>query len=155
MWIVIGVAIGLAVAGIVAAVVVSGRRARARRDLRRDFGPEYDRAVADSPTRRDAEAELLERKQRRDLLDIRPLEPDAAVRYEREWHEIQARFVDDPETAVGDGDRLVQQVMGDRGYPVSDFDARADLVSVDHPQVVENYRIAHRISLAHAQGDAD
>jgi len=26
-----------------------------------------------------------------------------------------------------------------------DFDARADLVSVDHPDVVENYRVAHGI----------
>jgi hypothetical protein len=34
-----------------------------------------------------------------------------------------------------------------RGYPVSDFDQRAADISVDHPQVVENYRSAHEIAL--------
>ena len=35
--------------------------------------------------------------------------------------------------------------MEARGYPTRDFDAQADLVSVDHPDVVENYRAAHGI----------
>jgi hypothetical protein len=35
--------------------------------------------------------------------------------------------------------------METRGYPMGDFDAQADLVSVDHPEVVENYRFAHGI----------
>jgi hypothetical protein len=42
-------------------------------------------------------------------------------------------------------DRLVYIVMDARGYPMGDFDTQAGLVSVDHPQVVENYRIAHGI----------
>src|SRR6266516_2629661 len=42
-------------------------------------------------------------------------------------------------------DRLVYSVMETRGYPMGDFDAQADLVSVDHPDVVENYRFAHGI----------
>jgi hypothetical protein len=29
--------------------------------------------------------------------------------------------VDDPGTAVADADRLIQQVMRERGYPVDDF----------------------------------
>ena len=33
--------------------------------------------------------------------------------------------------------------MRDRGYPVDDFEQRADLVSVDHPDVVHHYRAAH------------
>lgn len=47
--------------------------------------------------------------------------------------------------AVLAGDRLVYRVMKERGYPVGDFDAQADLVSVDHPEVVENYRFAHGV----------
>jgi len=44
--------------------------------------------------------------------------------------------------------------MRDRGYPMDDFDQRAADVSVDHPQVVENYRAANAISHRHAQGQA-
>ena len=40
------------------------------------------------------------------------------------------------------------EVMRERGYPVEDFDQRAADISVDHPDVVENYRAAHRIHLA-------
>ncbi len=35
--------------------------------------------------------------------------------------------------------------MEARGYPMKDFDAQADLVSVDHPDTVENYRFAHAV----------
>jgi hypothetical protein len=35
--------------------------------------------------------------------------------------------------------------MAERGYPMGDFAAQADLISVDHPDVVENFRIAHAI----------
>lgn len=31
------------------------------------------------------------------------------------------------------------------GYPVEDFESQADLVSVDHPEVADNYRVAHGI----------
>jgi hypothetical protein len=37
--------------------------------------------------------------------------------------------------------------MKARGYPVSDFDQRVADVSVDHPVVVENYRVAHGIAV--------
>jgi hypothetical protein len=46
----------------------------------------------------------------------------------------------------------VAQVMRDRGYPVDDFEQRATDVSVDHPQVAENYRAAHAIYQANEQG---
>jgi hypothetical protein len=37
---------------------------------------------------------------------------------------------------------------------MDDFDGRADLISVDHPTVVENYRKAHTTFLAYDAGDA-
>jgi len=37
-------------------------------------------------------------------------------------------------------------VMRDRGYPVDDFEQRASDLSVDYPEVVENYRSAHTIA---------
>jgi hypothetical protein len=43
--------------------------------------------------------------------------------------------------------------MAERGYPVEDFEQRAADVSVDHPQVVENYRRGHRLAEDSANGD--
>jgi hypothetical protein len=45
--------------------------------------------------------------------------------------------------------------MEARGYPVGDFEQRAADVSVDHPQVVEEYRAADAIAERHARGQAD
>jgi hypothetical protein len=39
-------------------------------------------------------------------------------------------------------------VMRHRGYPVDNFDQRAADSSVDHPQIVENYRAAHGIHMS-------
>jgi hypothetical protein len=69
------------------------------------------------------------------------------------WRIVQAEFVDDPRTAVARADSLIQSVMAERGYPVEDFEQRAADVSVDHPQVVENYRQGHRLAQASADGD--
>ena len=68
------------------------------------------------------------------------------------WQGTQAEFVDDPAVGDPDADRLIQNVMRDRGYPVEDFEDRAALVSVDHPQVVERYRRAHAIAVANTDG---
>lgn len=149
-WIVIVVAAVL----IVGAIVWSATRARRRRDLQERFGSEYDRTVADAPSRREAESELSEREKRRDELDIRPLDQSSRDRYASQWQNTQAAFVDDPETAVGDADRLIQQVMRERGYPVDDFEQRANDLSVDHPEVISNYRAAHGISIANERGNA-
>ena len=56
--------------------------------------------------------------------------------------------MDNPASAVGVADRLVNQVMRERGYPVDDFAQRAADISVDHPEIVDNYRAAHGIHLA-------
>jgi hypothetical protein len=125
-----------------------------RRRLRDTFGPEYERVLSGASSRREAESELDDRRKRREELDIRPLPSDAAGRYIHEWEGIQVRFVDDPVGATRDADRLVQQVMSDRGYPVDDFAAQADLISVDHPTVVENYREAHTTAQAYDRGEA-
>ena len=56
--------------------------------------------------------------------------------------------------AVADADDLLTQVMRERGYPVEDFESKSRLVSVDHPDVVENYRKGHGIYLKTVQGSA-
>jgi hypothetical protein len=145
------IAVGVVV--LVAIVVWQATRARRTHALRGRFGPEYDRTVEGSDSRRDAERELAERADRRDELDIEPLPPGARERYVGRWEQVQVLFVDDPEGAVRDADMLIQSVMSDRGYPMNDFEQRAADISVDHPDVVENYREGHRLTRASAMGD--
>ncbi len=138
VWILIVIAAVVVIALI--AMAVRQRRATA---LRQRFGPEYDRAVEGREDRRAAEAELRDREKQRARLDIKPLPEGTRARFAQEWQDVQERFVDQPQEAVVTADRLLYSVMDARGYPVGDFDAQADLVSVDHPEVVEDYRIAH------------
>src|SRR5918911_1781761 len=91
VWIVIAVAAVV----VLALVLWSALRARRTRTLREGFGSEYDRTVADAPSKREAEAELAERRKRREELDIRPLDPEARDGYAESWRATQARFVDD------------------------------------------------------------
>jgi len=140
VWILIVIAAVVVVA--VIAVVARRRRTAA---LRQRFGPEYDRTVEAREGRELAEADLRDREKQRAKLDIRPLPEDMRVRFTQEWRDVQERFVDQPSEAVVAADRLVYSVMEKRGYPMGDFDAQASLVSVDHPDVVENYRFAHGI----------
>jgi hypothetical protein len=142
VWIVIAV-----VAVIVIAVVAYAlARKRRHEELREQFGPEYDRAIGEAGDVRGGESELQARRERREQLNIRPLDADAAKEYGRRWDETQRRFVDDPEGALAEADGLIVRVMRDRGYPMDDFDQRSADISVDHPDVVEHYRSAHDIS---------
>lgn len=129
-------------------------RRRHTGELRRSFGPEYDRTVEATGKRKEAERELEHRRERVRQLDIRPLPPGDVDRYTRDWRAVQKRFVDQPEEAVGEADRLVTDLMQRRGYPVGDFEQRAADVSVDHPAVVENYRAGHRLAARARDGGA-
>lgn len=142
MWIVLAVL----VVAIVAAVAIAAMRRTRTAELRSRFGPEYDRTVTETDGRRDAERELLARRERVEQLDIRPLDASARQRYLAEWNDVQARFVDDPLMSLVRADQLVELVMRDRGYPMDDFEQRAADISVDHPDVVDHYRAAHVVS---------
>ena len=152
-WVWIVVIVAVVVIAVIAFLAVQRQR-RKSEQLRERFGPEYDRTVSETGKRRSAESELSEREQRRDELDIRPLSDEARERYAGSWRETQERFVDAPSEAVRDADRLVQQVMRERGYPVDNFEQRSADVSVDHPDVVQDYRAAHGISMANEHGEA-
>jgi hypothetical protein len=139
---------------VVVLVAVAVMRRRRTENLRGRFGPEYDRAVEASDDRRNAEQNLLDRARRRDQLDIRPLPEAARARYSEQWRGIQERFIDDPAGSVGAAHTLLDQVMAERGYPTKDFEEQADLVSVDHPRVVENYRAAYGVYTRQRDGSA-
>jgi hypothetical protein len=129
---------------VVLGVVLSRRRRSSQ--LQEHFGPEYERSVSATGDRRAAEAELAERRQRREEFDVRDLRPEERDRFRDSWNEIQRGFVDDPRRSLKSADLLVAEVMRARGYPVDDdFDRRADDLSVDHPRVVQHYREARKV----------
>ena len=142
--------------GILALVLLGVWQAVSRRRtgrLRNEFGPEYDRAVEGADSRGDAEDELMRRERRHASLELRPLAPEVRRRYEDKWDAVQSMFVDNPAAAVASADALIQAAMSDRGYPVEDFEQRVADISVDHPQVVENYRDGHRLARAAELGN--
>ena len=149
VWVLIAIAV-VVVLGVVVWQALARRRTERLRDR---FGPEYDRTIGTAENRREAESDLAAREERRDRLEIRPLSQAARDRYVQSWQAVQAQFVDDPSVAVASADSLIQSVMAERGYPVEDFEQRAADVSVDHPQVVENYRDGHRLAEESANGD--
>jgi hypothetical protein len=120
---------------------------RRSESLRHKFGPEYDRAVQEHGGPRQAEAALAAREKRVETFHVVPLAAGARDRFVASWKAAQARFVDSPKDAVREADRLVAEVMKERGYPIGAFEQRAADVSVDHPKVVDNYRRAHAIAV--------
>lgn len=127
---------------VVVAAVVAGVLAATRWSLRRQFGPEYDRLVAERGGRAEAERELRERRNRHAALSLRTLDDEARTRYANRWAEVQARFLDEPEAAVADADALVADLLAERGYPESDVDERLALLSVEHAGRLDDYRAA-------------
>jgi hypothetical protein len=150
---VIGVIVAVAV--ILALIVVwLWLRSRSER-LRKRFGPEYSRAIAETGNRWKAESALHGREKRVESLHIRPLSSEERAQFQDSWRSIQAQFIDDPNGTLVEADRLIRNVLSAEGYPVADFEQRAADISVDHPTVVENYRGGHSIALRHAEGRAN
>ncbi len=149
-----GLLIFIIVLVLVAALVFVFSRQRRTARLRDQFGPEYERTVGETGSRHAAEAELEERRDRLEELEIAPLDAAARERYLERWHLVQAKFVDSPTEATRAADQLINEVMRDRGYPVEEFEQRAADISVDHAQVVDDYRAAHAVAEANERSEA-
>jgi len=143
--------VALIVVGVIAWLAFQRMRSQ---QLRQRFGPEYERTVHEHGNTAKAEAELADRSRRVQRLSIQPLPPASRQRYADLWRQEQEKFVDEPKVAVVEADHLVEEVMRERGYPVGEFDQRVADISVDHPRVVEHYRMAHDIALAERRGQA-
>jgi hypothetical protein len=144
---------------VVALVAIAGaavwyfERRRSRR-LHGHFGPEYERAVSEYGDRRKAEHELERRKKRVERFRIRDLSNEERERFADAWRADQARFVDEPREAVKQAHGLVNEVMRARGYPVSEeFEENAADLSVEHPRVVQHYRVACEIARRQDRGE--
>ncbi|WP_174550513.1 hypothetical protein [Nocardia shimofusensis] len=139
------IALVVAVVTVIAALLLLTPRLRTRR-LRRRFGPEYDRVVAEADDRAAAERELRRREHRHADLDLRPLPEERKRYYLDEWVAVQERFVDDPRGALGEADRLVAAVAAERGYPTGDHDQQVADLSVEHAAALDHYRSGREIA---------
>jgi hypothetical protein len=126
-----------------------------QRSLRQQFGPEYDRAVADQDSRFGAERELRARQRRHDELQLQPLGDEDRARFGEEWRRIQEQFIEDPANAVVSGEHLVNRLMTQRGYPKGNYDERLADLSVEHGRSLGHYREAHDMYLRAQGGEAD
>lgn len=91
--------------------------------------------------------ELVDRELPHRLLETRSLLADARERYSQMWAAVQPRFVDDPEIALRETDRLIQNVMRECGYPTGDFGRVSEDVTTKQMDVLDSYRAAHRITV--------
>ena len=147
-WVYLAIVVGvLAVVAIALARYLSNRRTTA---LRGRYGPEYDRTVGQSASRRDAERELRTREEQFADLDVKPLSEATRTRFTADWEHAERLFVDDPEAAAREADRIVRNVMDERGYPGDDLETRTAAVSVTHAEVVQRYRHGHE--MVHGNG---
>ncbi len=132
------------------------QRKRRTAKLRNKFGQtEYERTLKAGGTRREAEASLDGRTHRVEELKLRPLGEADRARFVERWRGVQLRFVDGPAGAVMEADQLLGDVMSTRGYPVGEFEQRAEDISVDHPLVLQRYRAAHEIALRQTRAQAN
>ncbi|HEY9481888.1 MAG TPA: hypothetical protein VIR00_02920, partial [Micromonosporaceae bacterium] len=148
---VIVIVIVVVVVAVVAALAVRTMR---RRQLRERFGDEYQRVVDEKGGRSAAEAELRRREKLHASLELRDLSDADRARFREGWVAVQTLFVDDPVSAVRDGDRLVTELVAARGYPLSDYEDRLSQLSVEHANVLNHYRDAHEISTRNDAGKA-
>jgi len=149
----------IVIAVVVVLLIIVGAVALARRNrsksLQDRFGPEYQRAVRESGgSRSEAERELARRQDRVKRMHIEELPPGAKTRYAEEWRTVQTRFVDEPQAALVNADRLISNVMRDRGYKVDNYDQTVADLSPDHPNVLQNFRVAHTITERSETGEA-
>ncbi|WP_445047877.1 hypothetical protein [Streptomyces drozdowiczii] len=146
----------LAVVVVVAAgaFLVFGRK-NSGHGLRRRFGPEYERTVAQHKgDTKAAEQELNERLKRHGSLDARPLTQEAREEYLARWARVQDRFVDSPQQAVAEADALLAELARDLGFPDGkDFGEQSDALSVHHAEHVHGYRRVH--DAKHGEGDTE
>ncbi|MEU5280101.1 hypothetical protein AB0G87_27250 [Streptomyces asoensis] len=146
-----------AIVVIAAVLAVRARGSHGGHGLKRRFGPEYDRAVA----RHDGDVKAAEREldtlvERHGGLRERPLEPAERERFEARWTAAQERFVDSPQEAVAEADRLLAEVAGARGFPDGgQYEDQLGALAVHHPHHVHGYRRVHRVARGtHGTGTA-
>ncbi|MEV5957590.1 hypothetical protein AB0M11_28125 [Streptomyces sp. NPDC051987] len=139
---------------VVAAVLLAVRSRGGPQGLKRRFGPEYERTVAQhGGDTKAAERELAERVQRHGSLHERELDPAERERFTARWTTAQEHFVDSPRESVTEADRLLAELAAARGFPAgAQYDEQVAALSVHHADHVDGYRRVHRAALAPVGG---
>jgi len=150
------VLIGLLVLIVAGGVVVYGMQRKKTRsfELRKQFGAEYEREIAQQGSLKKAENALAARQARVEKLTLHPLPNAQRDRFLADWQTVQSRFVDHPKGSLIEADELVASLMQARGYPVIAFDQTAEDISVNHPGIVEHYRSAHAVAARPSSSEA-
>lgn len=127
-----GALLGLVLVVVLAVVVTRTRRER--RELHERFGPEFERTVLATGSKRAAVRDLREREALHTDLELRDLNDADRELVRRRMAALQFRFVDDPADVMLSAGRVATEVLRAQGYPVGeDRDAGLRLFSVDHP----------------------
>ncbi len=135
MWIAIA-----AVAVVVIAVVVWLLLRRRGRQLKKQFGPEYDRTMATRDSRDSAHAELERRLERHERYELRSLDDAERAAYVERWKQAQRHFTKQPATGLLEADEVLTRLLRDVGYPTDSFEQQAADLSVEHADVTGDYR---------------
>jgi hypothetical protein len=150
----IGLAVAVLLVLFLGVAIVERKRRERTRNLRVRFGPEYDLVLSQMDTRKKAEARLLARKKRIELLKIRELKPNERTQFVNAWELVQSRFVEHPRGAVIEADELINSILRARGFTADRFEQRAADLSVDHSSLVESYRAANDITVRAGKNSA-
>ncbi|MFF8643016.1 hypothetical protein [Streptomyces sp. NPDC015345] len=148
--------LGAAVAIVTALLLARPLNQTTTDDLRRRFGPEFDRAVARH--RGDTEAaerELSERLRRFGGLRVKGLSTVARERYSAEWAMLQARFIDSPGQTVARANALLNRLAAERGFPAESRERQADALSLHCPRHAQGGRELHEAARRAAAGEMD
>jgi len=135
--------------------ILLARRSSERRTqrLRTRFGPEYDRVVAQLGDRR--AKKLLEEREKRSLqVTVQPISRETRERFAGAWRAVQSRFVDAPGKSLIEADRLLEELMSQRGFTVGDYEQQTSDLSVHYPGLVQNYRVARVVADKERHGQA-
>src|SRR5262245_10395522 len=139
-------AVAVVILAAVAMWIYSRRRSS---HLRAHFGPEYNRTIAETGSRRAAEVELTRREERVRNLEIRPLSASDKQRFREQWLMCQAEFVDNPAGAVNSADTLLADVLRARGYAADNPHDRISDISAAYPRHATRYRFAEDLVTRH------
>ena len=116
-------------------------RSRASHAVGEHVGPGLGRLAEERGNEHAAGTEPATRRDR-STLEIRPLTEAARRDYAERWNQTQGAFADSPQLAVAEADVLVRSLMRERGYPVAETEQRMTDLSVDHPDVMDHFRLA-------------
>jgi hypothetical protein len=122
-----------------------GWAAYSRRRLRAPFGTEVDKVTEAQDGPRAVDRELRRRKNLNDGLLLRTISASDHDSYARSWEQVQDEFTERPASALSSAEGLVARLLDARGYPGVGAEDQLELLSVEHPGALADYRWAQQV----------